>query len=94
MTSEDAIALAKTEFWKDMTHRQIAEFQMMEEKACMPFSVFHEAMEKTIGRPIWIHEFVFSHKDLKVELFEGKAPPTMEEIINLIPAEKRIIIQM
>ena len=94
MTKENAIALAELEFWKSLTDRQIAEFQISEEKLCMPFSVFHEAIEKTLGRPVYTHEFGLSLEGLKSELFEGKLPPTLEEIMNLIPAEKRIIIQV
>ena len=92
MTKENAIALAESKFWEGMTHRQIAEFQMCEEKLCMPFSVFHEAVEKTLGRPVCTHEFGLNFHGLKDELFNGKQAPTLEEIINLIPEEKRLIV--
>lgn len=92
MTKEKAIALAESKFWEGMTHRQIAEFQMCEEKLCMPFSVFHEAVEKTLGRPVYTHEFGLNFQGLKDELFNGKPAPTLEEIINLIPEEKRLIV--
>ena len=32
---------------------------MFESKLCMPFSIFQEAVEKTLGRPVWTHEFAF-----------------------------------
>ena len=92
MTKEQAIALGESKFWEGMTHRQIAEFQMCEKKLCMPFSVFHEAVEKTLGRPVFTHEFGLNYQGLKDELFNGKATPTLEDIINLIPEEKRIIV--
>jgi hypothetical protein len=92
MTKEKAIALAESKFWEGMTHRQIAEFQICEEKLCMPFSVFHEAVEKTLGRPVYTHEFGLNFQGLKDELFNGKPAPTLEEIINLIPEEKRLIV--
>jgi len=92
MTKENAIALAESKFWEGMTHRQIAEFQMCEEKLCMPFSVFHEAIEKTLGRPVCTHEFGLNFMGLKDELFNGKQAPTLEEIINLIPKDKRFIV--
>lgn len=88
MTKEKAIALAESKFWEGMTHKQIAEFQMCEEKLCMPFPVFHEAVEKTLGRPVYTHEFGLNFQGLKDELFNGKPAPTLEEIINLIPEEK------
>jgi hypothetical protein len=92
MTKENAIALAESKFWEGMTHRKIAEFQMCEEKLCMPFSVFHEAVEETLGRPVFTHEFGLNFQGLKDELFKDKQAPTLEEIINLIPEDKRMIV--
>lgn len=92
MTENQAIALGKSKFWEGMTHRQIAEFQMCEERLCMPFSIFQEAVEKTLNRRVYTHEFNLNYQGLKDELFSGKQPPTLEEIVNLIPEEKRIIV--
>jgi len=92
MTKEQAIALAGSNFWEGMSHREIAEFQMIEEKLCMPFTVFHEAIEKTLGRPVFTHEFGLNSQGIKAELFNGKQPPTLEEIISMIPEEKRVVI--
>jgi hypothetical protein len=92
MTTEEAIALAGTKFWEKMTPREIATFQMHEEKLCMPFGVFHKAIEEALGRPVWTHEFGLNAEGIKKEL-AGDAPmPTMTEILNLIPAEKRIVV--
>lgn len=52
MTKEQVIKLAESEFWKDVTYEQIAKFQLFEDLLCMPFDVFHEAVEKTLGRPV------------------------------------------
>ena len=92
MTKDQAIALANSGFWKTMTHKERAMFQMFEPWMCMPFDVFHEAIEKTLGRPVWIHEFGLNWTGLQKELLGERTPPTMEEIMNLIPADKRVII--
>lgn len=92
LTKEQAIELAKSKAWKEMTFRQRAEFQMLQRLLCMPFDVFHEAVEKTLGRPVYTHEFGLNQDGLMAELFEGKEPPTLQEIMEMIPAEKRIII--
>ena len=92
MTKEEAIALASTKFWEKMTPREIATFQLYEDRLCMPFEVFHKAIEEALGRPVWTHEFVLNGDGLKKEL-AGEAPmPTMADILNLIPAEKRIVV--
>jgi hypothetical protein len=92
MTKEEAIKLMDTRFWENMSLKERAMFQMFERRLCMPFDVFHEAIEKTLGRPVWTHEFAMNYEGLKKELL-GEAPtPTMEDIINMIPAEKRMIV--
>ena len=86
MELEEAVALYDSEFWKDMTYRERATFQLFEERLCMPFDVFHEAIEKTLGRPVFTHEFAFD--GIKKEFLGEKPAPTFEEIIGLIPEKK------
>jgi hypothetical protein len=92
MTKEEAIKLAESKFWEDMSLEDRAMFQLWEKKLCMPFGVFHEAVEKTLGRPVWTHEFAFLDS-LKEEMLGLRPAPSMEDIFNLIPAEKRTIVQ-
>ncbi len=94
LTKEQAIELYENKAWEGMSLRQRAEFQMLQDKLCMPFDVFHEAVEKILGRPVFTHEFGFNRDGLTAELFEDKEPPTLQEIIEMIPAEKRIIISV
>ena len=91
LTSEQAITFAENGKWQDMTDKEIVEFQLFQKCLCMPFSKFHESMEKVLGRPIWTHEFAFPDL-LKAEYNKTKTTPTMEEIINLIPEEKRVVV--
>ena len=93
LTKEQAIAFAENKLYEGMTYRQIAEFQIGQNRLCMPFDVFHEAVEKTLGRPVFTHEFAFI-ENLSKELYGEKEAPSLEDIINLIPAEKRIIINL
>lgn len=92
MTREEAISLSESKFWEGMTLRERAVFQINEPLLCMPFDVFHEAVEKTIGRPVFTHEFGLNYEGIKNEIMNGAPPPTMEEIINMIPEEKRVIV--
>ena len=93
LTKEQAIAFCENKCYENMTYRQIAEFQMEQDKLCMPFDVFHEAIEKTLGRPVFTHEFAFC-EELRKELYGEKEPPTFEEICALIPKEKLILIKL
>ena len=92
MTTEEAIALYNTGFWEHLTNEEIAKFQLVEDCLCMPFGVFHAAIEKTLGRPIYKHELALNRDGLIKELLEGGPPPTLQGIIEMIPEEKRIII--
>lgn len=94
MEKEQAIKLYESKFWEKMSYRDRATFQLFEEKLCMPFDVFHEAMEKTLNRPIWTHEFGVNYEGLKKELLGEKTAPSFEDILNLIPEDKRIVIVM
>ena len=93
LTKEQTIAFCENKCYENMTYRQIAEFQMEQDRLCMPFDVFHEAIEKTLGRPVFMHEFAFSEK-LRKELYGEKEPPTLEEICALIPKEKLILLKL
>ena len=93
-TAQDAIEFAEREGWKDMSYEQRAKFQMSHGLSCMPFDVFHEAVEKTLGRPVYTHEFGLNMDGLKAELFDGADPPTLEEIIAMTPEKKTIVVAM
>lgn len=92
MTKEEAIKLFKSEFWKDLSYKEIAIFQLFEDRLCMPFGIFHEAIEKTLNRPVFTHEFGLNREGLKKELLGESPSPTFEDIINLIPKNKRIAL--
>ena len=94
LTKEQAIALAEEEFWKPMDLRARAMFQLWEDRLCMPFDVFHEAVEKTLGRPVFTHEFGLNHEGLKAELLGDRPAPSFEDILNLIPEGKRVVIMV
>lgn len=89
LTKEQAIAMAENELYKTMDFREIAEFQIQQKFLCMPFSVFHEAVEKTVKRPVFTHEFgSIGCEGLKKEIFEGKEPPSFKEILDIIVRTK------
>ena len=67
-------------------------FQLFTDKLCMPFTIFHAAMEKALGRPVYTHEFGLNYDGLVEELLGKKPAPTMQEIMEMIPADKRIIV--
>ena len=90
--TEAAIALAGTNWWEGKSHREIAGFQLFTDELCCPFTVFHEALESSLGRPVWTHELGMNADGIRAE-FNGEAEsPSFEDILNLIPAEKRLVV--
>lgn len=92
LTKTQAIAFSENKCWEGWSHREIAEFQIMQDKLCMDFSAFHEAVEKTVGRPVYTHEFGMNRDGLIKEIFEGAPAPTFEDILSMIPEEKRLLV--
>jgi hypothetical protein len=92
ITKEQAIKIAEEKQWKDWSPKTRACFQMMQDKLAMPFDVFHEALEETLGRPVYTHEFGLNRQWLTNELFKDAEPPTPQEIMDMVPEEKRVIV--
>ena len=57
LTVDEAKALYDSGWWKEMEQADAAWLQLHQDLLCMPFSDFHEATEKLLGRPVWMHEF-------------------------------------
>lgn len=92
MTPAEAKSFGESKVWESWTYEQIVRLQLFQMQLCVPWAIFHEAIEKVLGRPIYTHEFGLNYEGIVLEYLGEKQPPTLEEIINLIPAEKRIII--
>lgn len=93
LTREQAIAFHDSGEWKNWTYEQKVRFQLFQKKLCIPFDVFHEAVEKVLDRPVYTHEFA-NYEAIVMEYLGEKQAPTMDEIINMIPAEKRIVLNL
>ena len=94
LTQKQAIAFAESGQWKDFTDEEVVKFQLYQRRLCMDFNRFHEAIGKVLGRPVYTHEFAGeANWQRLIDEYEGERPaPTFEEIVNMIPEEKRIII--
>jgi hypothetical protein len=88
MSKEDAVALHDSRAWEKWSPRRRAIFQLRCNRLCMPMAVFHEAIEKAAGRPVWTHELAMNRDGLYDEIVRGKPAPTMEEIIGMLPMEE------
>lgn len=92
MTKEQAIALYESGWWKNKTPRQIAMFQMFEDRLCLPFGEFHKAVEEALGRPVFTHEFGLNRDGLQKELLGDQPAPTPQQILEMIPKDKLVAV--
>lgn len=91
LTKEQAIAFFDSRCYEDWEPEQIVRFQLFQQKLCVPFDLFHSSMEEVLGRPVFTHEFAFM-SDLIREYLGEKPAPTLDEILDMIPEEKRVVI--
>ena len=91
VTFEQAVTLGNSRWWESVPLEEAALFQLGEDKLCMDFALFHKGVEKLLGRPVFTHEFA-GIDALREELRGDRVAPTEEEVLAMIPEEKRIVV--
>lgn len=91
LSTEEAVALFDSGAWKDWTDDELFSFQLFQDCLCVPFDRFHRASEIALKRSVWTHEFAHQAELIK-EYWGDKPKPTFEEIVALIPADKRLVV--
>jgi len=94
LTKTQAVAFIETKAYEDLTYKQIADFQILQERVCVPFSVYHGAATEATGRCIMSDELYhpLGMKGIIIDLMKKAPISTFDEIMELIPAGKRIEI--
>lgn len=62
MTPREAIAKTESLWYEGKSPQEIVEFQLYEDRLCMPLELYQEAVEKVLGRPVFTHEYKESEK--------------------------------
>ena len=89
---EAALKLCESKWWEGLGPREIVDFQLNTAELCMPFDLFHEAVEKALGRPVYTHEFGVNYDGLVAEFYGDQSAPTFDQILAMIPVDKRIFV--
>lgn len=93
LTKQEALDFTKTEAYKKMSKKDIAAFQLQQRLLCVEFDKFHECLEAALNRPVFTHELINPASLLK-EMYGEKEPPTFEDILTMIPKEKRVVVMV
>jgi len=91
LTRKQATALYESSFWKSLAYVERARFQLSEERLCMPFEVFVEAVERSLGRTVTVGEILNSTALLSAISGEPR-PLEIDELVALLPEDKRVLL--
>jgi len=92
LTRDEAIDFFGDSRWKTMSLQERAKFQISNQFLCMPFNVFHQAVEAVLRRPVYTHEFGLNMEGLRDEVLNAAEAPTLDAIVAMLPAEKTIVV--
>ena len=71
LTRAQAMAFNDTHKWEAMDAIERSRFQLNQDRLCMPFAVFHQAITEALGRPVYVHELAsISYDAIKAEFEE------------------------
>ena len=95
-TRQEAIDFADSKEWYHWNDRELVAFQLYQEICCVPFEYFHAALERELGRGVYIHELgeKTNWRNIVNEFLGNRPAPSLHDIISLLPAEKVIILDM
>lgn len=92
LSKQEAIQLGQSEWWKDTNQLSIATFQVTQDALCCPIKVYKSALNAVLNRVVFTSEL--SKPELLInEMNKDKKPPTFEEIISMLPANKTAFIK-
>lgn len=91
LTEEQAIKFADSSLWENLSYKQIVDFQLFQQRLCMPFDIFQQAMEEALNRPVFTHSFAL--RDNLVEEYLGtREVPDVDEVLSTLPKNKLNLI--
>lgn len=91
LSRKQAIEFAKSGVWKEWDDEQIVKFQIFQDRLCIDFDRYHRALCLVLERPVYSHELA-RMSNLRSEYLGIRKAPTINEIIEMIPEDKRQII--
>lgn len=68
LTREEAIYIADSKSWQQLTTIERAAFQLNQKRLFLPFDEFQRSMEEALGRPVFTHEFGLNYDGLVYEM--------------------------
>lgn len=86
-SEEEARAISGSRVWTEWTDVQILQLQLFQNHLCVPFSKYHSALERCLGRPVYTHTIEFNKQKLVKEFLSIANTLPSEELMKLIPKD-------
>ena len=93
LTKHQAKKCLENDMSKNWTAKQIVSFQLYQDYLCMPFKRFHNCLDEVLGRPVKIHELVFS-QNLHDEFENKVGSMNFQEIKDLFSHEQLMLFRL
>jgi hypothetical protein len=90
---EAAIALAESKWWVGKPARDAALFALQTRELCLPMNDFYGLLHEALDRPVYTHELALNSEGIRQELLGERDAPSFDDILNLIPHDKRVVVQ-
>ena len=88
MTMEQGTAFLDSRAWEKLSPQERAEFQLLQDRLWMPFSVFQDAVATALERPVDTPELGFNRQGLIRELLQGNPTPTLQNILDKVRGDQ------
>ena len=92
LTKKQAQEIGKSRVWETWSDEEIVKVQLFQDRHCVGLSKFSAALSAILGRPVLMHEIAYNRDGLQNEYLKKAPAPTLNEIINLIPKKRRILV--
>lgn len=93
MTLQEANTMLESKWWINKSNDEITKRQLFNDRLIMPWGLFHTAVEKSLGRGVYSHEFA-RPENLRKEFLGLADAPSMQDILDQIPKEKLVIVKI
>jgi len=92
LTKKQAEELGKSGVWETWSDEEVVKVQLFQKRHCVGIPKFSAALSKILGRPVLTHEIAYNIEGLQNEYLKKAPAPTMDEILNLVPKKRRILV--
>ncbi len=86
LTKQESLSFFKNNLWENMSAKERAQFQIIQDRLCMPMYIFIDSVAETLNRSVTPVELVINRESIINELFDNDKLFNFEELVKMIPS--------